>query len=706
MSSSAQVEKPAKRESGTLFGWLPLADFFHLDTRALALLRIGVALLLIYDYADRLPDARAHYSDWGAVPRSSLPPDVSISVHVLSGSAWWSGLLMVVGLLFALALLAGYKTRFVLFVSWFLLISIHGRNVAVLSGGDAVLRLAMFWALFLPLGARFSLDAAAHRAAGGAPAPDRVVSVASAALILQICMIYLFAGAWKWDPVWRTEGTAVWHALHVDHLTTRIGLLVRDLPPDVLKLLSFSTVWGIETIGPVLLFVPFATGPVRTLTVAAVIGFHVGLGMCMALSNFPLVCIVVWAALLPTWFWDKLSAYLRTPARTGVVVHYDSGKANTVRNIACLQTFLCLPDARWQPFRGNVPLSQAPRGARWTVVDHEGKPHFELAALAYLLWLSPLWWPATTLLHIGAVKRAAKRVYQRQAAAPDERLALEAPPLPAPLVAPLGAIQTTIVVFCLLYVFAWNVRTLDDVPPPIIGQVKSVGTDGRVVAVVDETARPAPGEVLEVFRPGPTQSVLGKARVVEVTAKQVVAEPMGALKAPIEAGDLLGNDLGPPLRRYGRAIKEYFPKQVDNLGYALALDQRWNLFAPSPGRFKGWYVVQGTLRDGRTVDLWRNGAPVNWDRPEVVSEMYSNGRWRKFMMNLPTPFYAWLQAHYCAYLCRSWNERHDGDDRLMKVELILMREDLDEQTMTHAPAKKAPLFTLFCDRQAAPPAAK
>src|SRR5258708_4677640 len=100
MTSPALLEKPAQTSEpgGSLFGWLPLADFFHLDTRSLALFRIGLALLLIYDYVDRLPDVRAHYSDWGAVPRSSLPNDVPISIHVLHGSAWWSGLLMVVGL--------------------------------------------------------------------------------------------------------------------------------------------------------------------------------------------------------------------------------------------------------------------------------------------------------------------------------------------------------------------------------------------------------------------------------------------------------------------------------------------------------------------------------------------------------------------------------------------------------------------------------
>src|SRR3954466_11575252 len=121
MGSSVLAEKPARASegNGSLVKLLPLPGFFHLDTRALALFRIGVALLLLFDYADRLPDLSAHYSDSGAVPRSRLPPDVAISIHVLHGSAWWSGLLMGIGVIFALLLLIGYQTRLAMFLSWF-----------------------------------------------------------------------------------------------------------------------------------------------------------------------------------------------------------------------------------------------------------------------------------------------------------------------------------------------------------------------------------------------------------------------------------------------------------------------------------------------------------------------------------------------------------------------------------------------------------
>src|SRR5207237_8168115 len=60
-------------------------------------------------------------------------------------------------------------------------------------------------------------------------------------------------------------------------------------------------------LGPVLLFVPVATGKVRTVVVALFLGFHlVGLNLSIELGPFPYICAVAWLALIPGWFWDTL----------------------------------------------------------------------------------------------------------------------------------------------------------------------------------------------------------------------------------------------------------------------------------------------------------------------------------------------------------------------------------------------------------------
>src|SRR6185503_15723487 len=73
-------------------------------------------------------------------------------------------------------------------------------------------------------------------------------------------------------------------------------------------------------------------------------------------------------------------------------------------------------------------------------------------------------------------------------------------------------------------------------------------------------------------------------------------------------------------------------ESFQRIGYLLRLDQTWNMFAPSPTKDDGWYVIPGRLRDGSTVDLFRNGGDVRWDRPASVAASFPNSRWRRYMM--------------------------------------------------------------------------
>jgi hypothetical protein len=45
------------------------------------------------------------------------------------------------------------------------------------------------------------------------------------------------------------------------------------------------------------------------------------------------------------------------------------------------------------------------------------------------------------------------------------------------------------------------------------------------------------------------------------------------------------------------------PEHTVPLGPFLGLDQYWGMFAPSPSKEDGWYVIPGELRDGQKVDL-------------------------------------------------------------------------------------------------------
>ncbi len=136
-------------------------DFFEVDARALATLRICLGLLLLIDLAGRARHLQAWHAGASVFPLAlaRASSDSVLSLHLISGDLAVQGGLFVVAALAALALTAGWRTRTMAVLSWVLLVSLQHRNWLLQNVGDRVLVLILFWALFLPLGARWSLDA-------------------------------------------------------------------------------------------------------------------------------------------------------------------------------------------------------------------------------------------------------------------------------------------------------------------------------------------------------------------------------------------------------------------------------------------------------------------------------------------------------------------------------------------------------------------
>ncbi len=48
------------------------------------------------------------------------------------------------------------------------------------------------------------------------------------------------------------------------------------------------------------------------------------------------------------------------------------------------------------------------------------------------------------------------------------------------------------------------------------------------------------------------------------------------------------------------------------------LSQSWSVFANERNLSRdGWFLIEGTLHDGRKVDIMRDGAPADWRRPAI-----------------------------------------------------------------------------------------
>jgi hypothetical protein len=457
---SAATPASAKTSLGNAFlSCLPVDEFFSLDLRSLAVFRIGLGIMLVQEWLNRMVDLHAHYCDDGVVPRSIIGPQSGpISVFMLSGEGWYVGTLMGLACFFAVLMILGWRTQLVTLISWFLLIGIHGRCFAVIQGGDFVMRLLMFWAIFLPLGGCYSLDALR-----GPPDREwrpRVLSFGSVALIVQIASIYWFAAAWKSHDVWRKDFNAVYMSLSLEEFTSPLAHWLLNFP-TLLKGLTVATML-LEIFGAAFLFMPFAQGPFRFLTVVTFCLFHTGLSVCLALGNFPWICCVGWFALLPSWFWDQLEARFHSPLRSGLTIYYDPANSWQRKLVDAARMFLLLYEAKVLPAAtGEQHAGRLRDGGPWVVVDHTGKLHVQYEALVYLVQVSPLYWPLHYVLQWGPIRMLGEKLLRwaaRRKPRTDEA-AVDRSPYPGAQLG--GLLQNTIVLFFIVYVFMFNLTSLD-----------------------------------------------------------------------------------------------------------------------------------------------------------------------------------------------------------------------------------------------------
>jgi hypothetical protein len=280
---------------------------FGIDGRSLAAFRIALGALVVADLVTRAADLEAHYSDAGVLPRDAFRrlfalSDWHWSLHMSTGSVAGEGALFVTGLAAACALVVGYRTRLATAVTWFLTVSLQARNPMILYGADQLIRMLLFWSLFLPLGAAWSVD----RVRGAAPQdpPRRHLSMATAALLLQPCLMYVFSGLLKQNPSWQS-GAALSHALASDMFATPLGHRLLAYP-RLLEQLTPAVPW-FELLVSIALFVPWATTAFRTAALLLLAGFHLVLGLLFATGLFQYAALTVLLPFVPGGAWDRLA---------------------------------------------------------------------------------------------------------------------------------------------------------------------------------------------------------------------------------------------------------------------------------------------------------------------------------------------------------------------------------------------------------------
>ena len=549
--------------------WGGIARPFHLDLRSLALFRGCLAGLVLIDLANRGFWLRAHYTDFGVLPRAALLETrwdpAWVSAHMLSGAAELQVLLFVLAGIVAVLLLVGWRTRLMTILSWFLLVSVQARNPVVLQGGDVVLRLLLFWGMFLPLGARWSVDAALGQSTDSESASGHF-SVASFAYIIQLCSIYYFSALLKKGGAWLESYDAVYYALALDQFTTPFGDWLFQQPVFHAPL-TIGTL-GLEAFGWMLVLLPVFTTPLRLVAIVLFCGMHLGMAATMQLGLFSYIMCVAWLALLPGVVWEWLRQRV-SATEEECRLEAPPGFSKKAADLA--KTFLVLP-----------ALTVATDAERhtWYLEDGEQK-HHGWSAWTALLARSPLFWLLSPLV-ANRIARNTARWVGRKAGRLSTLLnwCLSRRLLRSDLSVP----HSVLAAGALISVLAWNIDT-----------------------VTDDWSVPEPWRTVTT---------------------------------------------------------------------SVRLDQKWGMFAPFPLIHDGWYVIPGTLKNGDTVNLFFGGPPSldPADKPKDVSNLYPNQRWRKYLMNLRRSEYSRQQPYFSQWLCRRWNTRHSGGERLTSIDIYFMRE--------------------------------
>jgi hypothetical protein len=215
--------------------------------------------------------------------------------------------------------------------------SLNARNIFVENGGTVVVNILTVLTAFLPLGARFSLDAllrswralretsAEQLNDRGHPAPalPRVTSLAVLALLVQWSAIYFFNTVHKNGAGWR-DGSAIHWFLQQDRIVTSTAIWVREhFPSELLRGLTWGTL-VVEGALSVLILLPFWQTWARRVVLLLVWSLHGTIALFARLGPFSYAMSLFPILLLGERDWALLARWFSSPARAATVV-YDGG---------------------------------------------------------------------------------------------------------------------------------------------------------------------------------------------------------------------------------------------------------------------------------------------------------------------------------------------------------------------------------------------
>ncbi|GAM17787.1 hypothetical protein SAMD00019534_009620 [Acytostelium subglobosum LB1] len=663
---------------------------FGVDKRCLALFRLGLGLIGMWDVIDRWPDVYAHYSDDGFLPRITVLEQFSnqywFSFHMMNGTVTFIQILFVINFIISACVAVGYKSRVMMLLHYLFVISIQARNNVVGYGGDVYFRVMCFFGLFLPVGACWSFDSAFKR-----PVLRRtikkynVTNLASFAILLQVAFLYCFSYVHKTGDEWRVDRTATFLALNLDFFRTWIADIFL-LFPGFLKMLTGSVLYY-EGFGILLAYSPVFTGPLKTLCAIGFLGLHIGFAMCMRLGLFSPICVCGAILLIPTWTWDRLFERLRSKERCDFHLYYNGKYGYTIAGL--VSTFLLLPDAEVSPAplrydeesgvqQLNMSQSQGKDvgehipHSNWIVCrDHKGIKHTGYKAFTAILRASPLLFPFVRVAEMRVVQANGKKVldlFGRLAVKINESV-LVSKPTPNSM-------------------FMEETHSMLD-------NIGEAPDQAAAQPRLDYNGVPDEATTHYFRRLNRRHRLIKKTRNIlfNVSAISFIMICLVFNLSNVNTGYTI-----------------YVPPKYQWVMFMLRIDQHWSMFSPRPPSIHWWYTIEGELDNGQLTELWANEgmyklsdpkwkgnlAPYSIEKPDPYVPCIGNHRWFKLYETYNGGNnYEQIRMALGKYICREWNRSHEYNERLWRFSIVY-RNERQNMDSTRTPQKELMLWNHVC----------
>ncbi len=402
---------------------------FFVDSRALGIYRMLLGVLCFIDIFRRWSFIDIFYTNDSIISISTSNSYYkTFTLLTTFTKSWEVHLFFLVGLIFSIFVIIGYKTKLSQIISTIVIISIHNRAIMLENAGDLFFNNLLVISLFLPLGVSFGIDSLRNSLKHKENTPEdlnnfnlsnyrskEIFSVGFLAILVQLSSIYFFTGLNKTGYDWQ-NGSAVFKMFQLDTFLTSLGHFLREYVSfNVSKFFTFTTL-GIELLAPLLLLIPFYSYILRTIFIFCYAIFHISIRLSIKVGLFSFTMMTTYILLLDKKILDKIKNLLKNKFHNkNYILFYDTdcGFCHfTCRVIKRLDVFnqITYADTSYQ---GKKPIKLEDLASKTVVLYNEESNNIWIKHKAFgkILSMFPFGFLLSWILFVPIINKLFESVY-------------------------------------------------------------------------------------------------------------------------------------------------------------------------------------------------------------------------------------------------------------------------------------------------------